>query len=669
MRSCFLAQINLQNGKAAPVVSALEGLLQKQPDLKRAQALLADAYRAVGRLDDAAAIFRQQIEKTPGQAKPYLLLGLIQRQQQKNEEARHSFEKVLELAPDNIEALNQLVETDLVAGDFAAAMNMVQRQIEKRPGEAALYLLEGKVQTAKKEWAEAETALKKAIELNPELASAYNLLVAIYLATDRLSQAKSELEVIISKSPQNEAALMTLASIDEKQKDYAGAAKVYEKLLAFKGDSVPALNNLSYLYSERLNQPAQAVELARNARALAPVNPSVADTLGWVLFQQGEYPQALELSKEAAGKMTDNPEVQYHLGMAYYMMGNADSALNAFQRALALSVDFPSKADAQGRVDLLSQASGPNALTVKQLEEMLGQHPKDVVARIHLAEAYEKSGVFDQAATAYEEALKSNPKLGPVTLKLAQLYAGPLHNAKKAMEFAKKARELSPGDARVAGVLGKIAFDAGNFSWAYSLLQESSRQLGSDPQVSYDLAWAAYSLGKTEEASSAMERSVQASPHGQTSADAKMFLALTPVERDPAALAAARSQVEQKLKTDPKYVPALMAAAALDVQAGTKKEAVVRYERVLEQFPDFAPAQKQLALIYSEDAAQKAAAYDLAMKARKGLPTDPEVVQILGQLSYGKKDYARAVQLLQESARKRPLDAKGLYFLGMAYKE
>ena len=51
--------------------------------------------------------------------------------------------------------------------------------------------------------------------------------------------------------------------------------------------------------------------------------------------------------------------------------------------------------------------------------------------------------MFDQAVTAYEEALKSNPKLGPVTLKLAQLYAGPLHNAKKAMEFAKKARKLS----------------------------------------------------------------------------------------------------------------------------------------------------------------------------------------------------------------------------------
>ena len=664
----LLAQINLKNGQAATAVSALEGLLQKQPELKQAQALLADAYRAVGRLDDAAALIRQQIEKTPAQAEPYLLLGLIQRQQKKHEEARHSFEKVLELAPDNIEALNQLVELNLVAGDFDEALRMVQRQKEKKPGDGAPYLLEGKVRTAKKEWAEAEAALKKAIELNPELASAYDLLVAIYLATDRLPQAKSELETIISKSPRNEGALMTLALIKEKQKDYAGAAEAYEKVLAFKGNSMPALNNLSYLYSERLNQSAKALELARKARALAPSNPFVADTLGWVLFQQGEYRQALDLSEEAAGK-SDNPEIQYHLGMAYYMMGNADPAQSAFQRALSSTADFPSRADAQRRVDLLSQASGPNALSAKQLEEMLGQHPKDVVARIRLAEAYEKTGAFDQAATAYEEALKSNPKLGSATLKLAQLYAGPLRNAKKAMEFAKKARELSPGDARVAGVLGKIAFDAGNYSWAYSLLQESSRQLGSDPQVLHDFAWAAYGVGKIDQAQEAMQQCLNASPDSQIASAAKSFLVLTKAEQDPAALAAARPEIEKSLKQDPQDVPALMAAAALDIQAGAKKDAVARYQKVLQRFPAFGLAQKQLALIYSEDPARKDEAYALAVKARESLPADPVVAQMMGQLSYERKDYSRALQLLQESARRKPLDAKGLFYLGLSLLE
>ena len=42
---------------------------------------------------------------------------------------------------------------------------------------------------------------------------------------------------------------------------------------------------------------------------------------------------------------------------------------------------------------------------------------------------------------------------------------------------------------------------------------------------------------------------------------------------------------------------------------------------------------------------------------------------MMGQLSYERKDYSRALQLLQESARKKPLDAKGLYYRGLSYKE
>ena len=666
----LLAEINLRNGQAAPAVTALEGLLKTRPDLKKAPTLLADAYRAAGRLDDAAAIFHQQIEQSPANAQPFFFLGVIQRQQKKTEEARRSFEKVLELAPDSVEALNQLVEMDLIAKDFAGAMGRVQRLMEKKPNNAFSYLLVGKVRTTQKEWPEAEAALKKAIDLNPELSTAYQLLVAVYLATNRLPEASRELEEILAKSPQNQAALMTLASIAEKQKDYAKAADTYAKLLTFKPDSVPALNNQAYLYAEWLNQLEKALELARKARTLAPSDPAVADTLGWVLFKRGDYQQALELGQEAVGKISNNSAVQFHLGMAHYMMGQTEAAASAFQQALAAPEDFPSKAEAQRRLNLLGQTSGGlSAPTVAQLEGMVKQYPDDVVARIRLGELYEKQNAFDRAASAYQEALKSNPELVSVTLKLSQLYAGPLHDVSRALEFAKKARDLAPTDLRVAGLLGKIAYDAGNFSWAYSLLQESSREHGADAQVFHDLAWAAYSLGKVQEAREGMERCLEASPEAQTAGDAKSFLALTAAEQDPAALAAARPQIEEKLAVDSKYVPALMAAAAADVQAEDKKEAISRYQSVLQKFPDFAPAQKQLAILYSEDATKISDAYDLASKARKSLPADPAVTQLLGQLSYQRKEYLRALQLLRESAKRKPLDAKGLYYLGLAYKE
>jgi Flp pilus assembly protein TadD len=48
------------------------------------------------------------------------------------------------------------------------------------------------------------------------------------------------------------------------------------------------------------------------------------------------------------------------------------------------------------------------------------------------------------------------------------------------------------------------------------------------------------------------------------------------------------------------------------------------------------------------------------------MPDDPELAELLARLSYEKKDYPRAVQLLQESARQRPLDADSLFYLGMS---
>lgn len=43
--------------------------------------------------------------------------------------------------------------------------------------------------------------------------------------------------------------------------------------------------------------------------------------------------------------------------------------------------------------------------------------------------------------------------------------------------------------------------------------------------------------------------------------------------------------------------------------------------------------------------------------------------QVLGEVCYERKEYARAGQLLQESSRQSPLDATGHYYLGMTYKE
>ena len=525
--------------------------------------------------------------------------------------------------------------------------------------------MKGKIYAAQSKWDLAEAALLKAIELNANFASAYQLLISTYVATNKLPQAIGELQTVLSKSPDNPQALMTLALIYTQQNDFPKARDAYERLLSKRPNFAAALNNLAYLYAEKLNQLDKAYDLSRKARTLQPGDPSTADTLGWILYKRADYQQALTLLQESAAKLPNHPEIQFHLGMAAYIMGQTEVARTAFQEAASAPADFPGKEESRHRLALLKDG-GSKELSIGELEGLLKQQPNDPVAWMRLGEAYEKQAP-PKSAEAYEQAVKVNPKLLSPLIKLAQLNAGPLQNSERALEFAKKARELAPADAKVAGILGGIAFHAGNFTWAYSLLQESARQLANDPEVLHDYAWATYSLGKVSEARELMQRTTQAAPALRISEDAKSFLSLTALGQNPKDAVSAKPEVEKVLKADPHYVPALMVQAAIAVQRGELKTAIGYYNEVLQHFPDFAPAQKHLAALYLEDPAALGKAYELAMKARKTLPDDPELALTLGEINYQRKEYAYALQLLQESARGKPLDAKALYYLGMSH--
>ena len=661
----LLAEINLRTGHPDMVIAPVTDLLRKAPALPRARALLADAYRLLGRLDDSAAAIREQIKLAPDDPQPQIFLGLILRQANKNVEARKALEKAAELAPENPMPVDQLVELDLLDKNFDAARQRVQRHFQKAPDSAGAHYLEGKILVAEGKWDPAEAALQKTLELDPNFSSAYDLLVQTYLATNKLPQASSELRTFLDKNPENVAALMVLALIYERMNDFPNARDTYEKLLSKSPDFVLALNNLAYLYAERLNNLDKAFELARKARDLQPTEASVGDTLGWVLYKRGDYQKALTILREAAEKTPDNPEVQFHLGMASYMMGQTEAARAALQKAASAKIDFPAKEEARQRLALL-EGNAQEQLSILQLEQMAKQQPNDLLAQMRLGEAYEKQGESAKAAAAYEQALKLNPKLVAAMTKLAQLNAGPLQNKERALEYARKARDLAPADPQVAAILGKIAYQAGNFAWSYSLLHDAARQLASDAAIQYDLAWAAYSLGRVAEAQQAMQTALKAKPDSQQAANARQFLAITALDEPPKDLAASEPEVQKILNSNADYIPALMAKAALQAQRGQTKPATETYIDILRRLPDFAPAQKRLAALYAEDPANTAAAYDLVTKARKTLPDDPELAASLGHLSYQRKEYSRAVQWLQESSRKKPLTAKSLFYLGMS---
>src|SRR6266567_2459069 len=664
------AELHLKNGDAQSVVDSLSAVVKQSPGLLRAELMLAEAYRALGRLDDAIGIVREEIGRSPQNAASYFMLGVILQQQNKINEARETFEKAAQLAPDNASSFEHLVDLDIASKSYPAGHRRVDEFLQKQPNSAAGYYMRGKLYVAEEKFDLAQTALLKAIDLDSNLTSAYDLLMPTYQHANKLPEALNQMNAVLAKKPNDLRALLVTGMIYSQMKEFNKARDAYEKIVAASPDFVPALNNLAYIYAEKLNDLKRASELAQKARSIAPTNPSVLDTLGWITYKQGGYQQAADLLSQSAAKSPDNAEIQFHLGMADYMMGQADAARSALEKAVGSATEFEGKEEARSRLASLGKEAGAaQNLSAAELEASLKQQPNDPVGLARLGEAYEKEGAVAKAADAYERALKANPKLLTGAMKLAQLNAGPLKNPEKALQYAKKARELAPADPHAAATVGSIAFQIGNYTWAYSLLQEAGRKLSNDPAVLHDLAWAAYSLGKIAEARQTMQSALTNAPNSPHGADAKTFLSMTALTADGNVVASSEAEIDSALSTDPNYVPALAARAAIQAKRGDPAGAEATYRRILQRFPDSAPAQRDLAAILVNDPTKRDAAYDLATKARRTISGDPLIPIVLGRVSYERKDFNRAIQLFQESARERPLDAKSLYYLGMAHAQ
>lgn len=663
-------ELNIRRGDAATAITELSALAARHPSLASVQFLLASAHQAAGHLDTALGIYQALSRSFPTNPQPAFMTGLIYQRQGREAEARRSFEQALAAAPDFHAALDQLINLDLDRHQFAAAESRARQELQRAPSNAVPYELFGKIYLAETNLPEAESHLHRAIALAPDSASAKALLARVYVADKRYESALRTFNQLVAHDTNDISAWMQIAYLHNAASNHVAAAKAYETILEINPRYGLALNNLAYLCSERLGQPKRGYELASKARELLPNDPFTADTFGWVLYRNGDYPRALGLVQESARRLPEDPEVQFHLGMIHYMMGEELPARLALQGAMELGApDANWRPEAAERLRILAlDSNATNAAALKELESLRARFPQDPILLGRTAATAERAGQWQKAAQDYEKALTLNSNLVPAMVKLARLYASSLNDAPRAMALARRARNLDPDNPQVTHTLGRIAFDsarnAEDFKWAYSLLQESARDEAADAGVHFDLALAAYAVGNEADAVAAMQKVVAATPPSPNAGAARLFLEMHSLLTGPATNALSR--VESVLRQQPDYVPALMVLGRLKANQGDATTAREIYEKALQQYPAFSPAYKPLALLYAGPLHDAQKAYDFASKAREAFPDDLQIARLLGGLAYQRGEFSSAIQLLKQSASAYPTDADLYYTLGFA---
>jgi len=173
-------------------------------------------------------------------------------------------------------------------------------------------------------------------------------------------------------------------------------------------------------------------------------------------------------------------------------------------------------------------------------------------------------------------------------------------------------------------------------------------------------------MGKVMAAQTAMQNALQSNLSASQAAEARRMLDMITLVNDPAQAAGATARVAEILKAEPDYAPALMVQAKIKEQAGDAATAAAACEKILARYQDFAPAQRELAILYSMDSTKVKSAYALAMKARDDFPDDLPLAKATGIIIFQQGDFSRAVNLLKECASKSGTDPEIFYYLGSA---
>jgi tetratricopeptide (TPR) repeat protein len=275
---------------------------------------------------------------------------------------------------------------------------------------------------------------------------------------------------------------------------------------------------------------------------------------------------------------------------------------------------------------------------------------------------------FEAARDAYEKLLTVVPDSSLALNNLAVLYSERLGQLDKAYDLATKAREATPNEPHIADTLGWILFKRGEYGNALRLLDESAGKLPDQPEIQFHAGMAHYMLGDEAAAHLALQKAADASADFPDKDEARQRLAVLAINAG-TANAGARTELENYLRKWPNDPAVLMRLAEIQQRDGAVDQAVKTYEKVVADNPLYAPATRQLALLYGQLSTDSPKAYELVTKARQAYPDDPDIAKTLGILNYRRGSYPQSLELLKEAAAKRKDDPELSYYLGEVYHQ
>lgn len=367
-----MAQAALAAENDSRAASEIDAALQLRPEWEAAALLRA---QIASRRSNGAAIDSLQnfLGRAPAASDARLALARLLIVEKRYADARTHFDHLLGEQPDNPEVVYPAAMLALQQGDAGAGKRLLDRLLDlefanksavryflgqldeeaKRPDEAiehyrqvgiGEHYLNARARAAQllRESGRIDEARQLFQETKASTPAERTQLILAESQLLRENGRQAEALALLDKTLQSDGdnidLLYEAALLAERQGKPEVLESRIKRLLKIKPDHAHALNALGYSLAERNIRLREAETLIAKALALAPEDPFIMDSLGWVQFRQGRHAEALKTLEKAYALRAD-PEIAAHLGEVLWVMQRRDEASSVLLKAAEKNPD------------------------------------------------------------------------------------------------------------------------------------------------------------------------------------------------------------------------------------------------------------------------------------------------------------------------------------------
>jgi tetratricopeptide (TPR) repeat protein len=351
---------------------AREGL-QRFPEAVSLRLILA---RAAAELDDPTAALEAlaaAVEAHPDRRDVRLAYARALIDFGDFDRVRPEFDRLLRLAPEDVELLLTTALLSLESGQYGLAREYLGRLLEtgQRSDDAWYYLgrlheQAGDLQEASRAYAavgpgehytdarlrharltaelegmDAARPLYSRLQNDPDEETALRAYLAeanVLREQGQLNAALLRLSRGLIQFPGSVDLLYARGLVHERADDIAAAEEDFRSILEQDPDNASALNALGYTLADRTERYEEAHDLIVRAYELRPDDAAITDSYGWVLYRLGRLDEAVVKLRQAYALFPDG-EIASNLAVVLWELGEREESRAILEEALQREPD------------------------------------------------------------------------------------------------------------------------------------------------------------------------------------------------------------------------------------------------------------------------------------------------------------------------------------------